>query len=62
MNKKKTPRERPDDLERKIFNNFFKMICYLITILTQKLGKEYKINKINKKNKDTDSQEKRKIF
>lgn len=62
VNKNKTPRERPDDLERKIFNNFFKMICNLITFLTLKLGKEYKINKINKKSKDTDSQEKRKIF
>ena len=62
VNKNTTPREKPDDLERKIFNNFYKMICYLFTILTQKLGKEYKINKINKKSKDTDNQGKRKIF
>lgn len=34
VNKIKIQRERADDLEIKIFNNFFKMICYLISILT----------------------------
>ena len=38
------------------------MICYLISILTSRLGEDYKINKINKKSKDTVSQKKRKIF
>ena len=62
VNKIKIQRERADDLEIKIFNNFFKMICYLISILTSRLGEDYKINKINKKSEDTDSQKKRKIF
>ena len=62
LNKNIIQRERADDLEIKIFNNFFKMICYLISILTSRLGEDYKINKINKKSEDTDSQKKRKIF
>ena len=62
LNKNRIQRERADDLEIKIFNNFFKMICYLISILTSRLGEDYKINKINKKSEDTDSRKKRKIF
>ena len=62
LNKNRIQRERADDLEIIIFNNFFKMICYLISILTSRLGEDYKINKINKKSEDTDSQKKRKIF
>ena len=49
LNKNIIQRERADDLEIKIFNNFFKMICYLISILTSRLGEDYKINKIARK-------------
>ena len=61
-NKKRTPRQRKDNLEIKIFNYFFLVFCYLIKILIQEQGREYKINQINKKSKETDSREKRKIF